>query len=117
ILDDAEGVNFEAMLRGEPSKPTITPYSSKLEENIVKLNGLADEYRAVDEADLTKLNDRAAKIVFGDNEEKVFIQEGRRAIAETTKDFLENKLGRLLPQDEQLAIWQALDDSKTVLGN
>ncbi len=117
IMDEAEGINFEAMLRGEPGTPTVTPYSSTLEENITNLNRLGDEYRMNLHNDALRENLETVKYVFGEGSEGASILAGERAIREATDEFLTQNMGRVLPQDEQLVIWRALDANGGVLGS
>ena len=104
---DTEGVSFSEMLSQEPRAQTALRGTS-LEKDIVRYNQLGDEFRAIEEADSLRWSEENRKIRWGDDLGGTNIGEGVRASREAVDDFLTQRIGRQLTQDEQVQIMNRL---------
>lgn len=106
IRAEAEGVSFENLLRKEASKEK--PVGTPMEENIVRLNRLGEDYRILEEQDLSRWERDSKETVFGfARTEESAITAGEKASRETIEDFLVTRMGRELTQEEQVSLMGA----------
>lgn len=104
---DTEGVSFAEMLSKEPRAQTALRGTS-LEKDIVRYNQLGDEFRAIEETDSFRWSEENRKVRWGDDLGGTNIGEGVRASREAVDDFLTQRIGRQLTQDEQVQIMNRL---------